>query len=265
MLTSASTGTRTRRALVMIATYNERENLEALLTRVWSAADVDVLLIDDSSPDGTGAIADVIASAEPRLTVVHRATKDGVASAHLLAFRHALDHGYERVVEMDADFSHLPEDIPALLAACPPYGVSLGSRCVAGSRIVGRAGWRNLLTRVGGGYARRLLGLAVHDCTGGFRCTHADALRTIDLDRVRSSGYGFQLELNWAWKRAGVAVVEVPIVFADRTAGTSKMSLAILVESLVMVLRLRCGVVRCAAAARDPAPAADAALGSVGP
>lgn len=265
MLSATAATATADRTLVMIATYNERQNLVPLLGRIWSAADVDVLLIDDSSPDGTGEIADVVAAVDPRLTVVHRATKDGVASAHRLAFRHALEHGYARVVEMDADFSHLPEDLPALIAGCADGEVTLGSRCVPGASIVGRAGWRNLLTRLGGAYARVVLGLRVRDCTGGFRCSSAAALRVLDLDRVQSHGYGFQLELNWAWKRAGVAVTEIPIVFRDRTVGSSKMSMGILVESLVMVLRLRLGLVGCAAMSLTAPVPTDRAMATAEP
>lgn len=235
------------RTLVMVATYNERHNLVPLLRRIWEAVDVDVLLIDDGSPDGTGRIADMVAAVDRRLTVVHRPSKAGVASAHRLAFEHALARGYARVVEMDADFSHPPEDLPALIAGTSVADVVLGSRCVPGASIVGRARWRNGLTRLGGSYARAVLGLPVRDCTGGFRCSSAAALRALDLDRVQSHGYGFQLELNWAWKQAGISVTEVPIVFRDRTVGSSKMTLGILVESMVMVLRLRTGLVRCAA------------------
>lgn len=235
------------RTLVMVATYNERHNLVPLLRRIWDTVDVDVLLIDDNSPDGTGRIADMVAAVDQRLTVVHRPDKDGVASAHRLAFAHALSRGYARVVEMDADFSHLPEDLPALIGGAAAADVVLGSRCVPGASIVGRARWRNALTRLGGAYARAVLRLPVKDCTGGFRCSSAAALRSLDLDRVQSHGYGFQLELNWAWKRAGIRVAEVPIVFRDRTVGSSKMNVGILLESMVMVLRLRTGLVRCAA------------------
>lgn len=249
-----------RRPLVMMATYDERENLPRLLESIWLICDVDVLVIDDSSPDGTGEVADQIARREPRLTVLHRAEKGGVASAHLLAFRHALDHGYERVVEMDADFSHAPQDLPRLLAAAETADVVLGSRLARGGRIVGRAWWRNALTFAGCLYARVVLGLRVRDCTGGFRCTRAAALSLLDLDRVQSRGYGFQIELNCAWSRAGVRFAEVPIVFRDRTVGRSKMSMHILLESLGVVMRLRTGrlplALRSQNAAAEPAAAA---------
>jgi dolichol-phosphate mannosyltransferase len=264
MLTRAASPVTANRTLVMVATYNERHNLVPLLDRIWKAVDVDILLIDDNSPDGTGRIADLVAAVDDRLTVVHRQTKDGVASAHRLAFHHALDRGYARVVEMDADFSHLPEDLPALIAACDSADVVLGSRCVPGARIVGRARWRNVLTSLGGAYARAVLGLSVRDCTGGFRCSSAAALRVLELDRVRSHGYGFQLELNLAWTRTGMTIREIPIVFRDRTVGSSKMSMGILVESLVMVLRLRFGLVECATGpGRTTAP--DRTLATVEP
>lgn len=265
MLTTAPATAAPGRTLVMIATYNERHNLVPLLERVWKAVDVDVLVIDDSSPDGTGRIADMVAAVDERLTVVHRESKSGVASAHRLAFQFALDRGYARVVEMDADFSHPPEDLPALIAGCETADVVLGSRCVSGARIVGRARWRNLLTSAGGAYARAVLGLTVRDCTGGFRCSSAAALRVLDLDRVRSHGYGFQLELNLAWARTGMAVAEIPIVFRDRTVGSSKMTMGILLESLVMVLRLRFGTVACAARGERPVVSGDRTLVTVEP
>jgi glycosyltransferase involved in cell wall biosynthesis len=231
--------TSAQRVLILIATYNERENLPLLLDRVFQHVDGDVLVIDDGSPDGTGEIADAIARTEPRLRVVHREGKQGVASAHVLGFRHALDHGYDVMVEMDADFSHPPEDLPRLLEASRRADVVLGSRAVPGGAILGRSPMRNLLTRLGCAYARTVLSLSVRDCTGGFRCSNRAALETIDWSRVTSQGYGFQLELNRAWTLAGARFEEIPIRFPDRRAGKSKMTSAILVESLLVVLRLR--------------------------
>jgi dolichol-phosphate mannosyltransferase len=230
-----------RRALVVVATYNERGNLRRLVDRIWNAVDVDLLVIDDSSPDGTGQVADEIAAADARLTVVHRPAKGGIASAHVEAFRYAIEQGYDLLIEMDADLSHPPEDLPRLIAACVEADVALGSRCVPGARIVGRSPWRNVLTSLGGRYARVVLRLHVRDCTGGFRCSRISALRLLDLGRVKSRGYGFQIELNWAWKRAGVRVAEIPIIFADRTVGSSKMSMHIVLESLAAVLKMRVG------------------------
>jgi dolichol-phosphate mannosyltransferase len=231
------------RTLVLIATYNERENLSPLLDGVFQHVDADVLLIDDNSPDGTGEIADAIARSQPRLRVVHRGGKQGVASAHVLGFRHALAHGYDAVIEMDADFSHPPEDLPRLLAGLGRADVVLGSRAVPGGAVVGRSRMRNLLTRMGCAYARTVLSLPVRDCTGGFRCSRRSALESIDWDRVTSQGYGFQLELNRAWMLAGARFEEIPIRFPDRRAGRSKMTSDILVEALLVVLRLRFNLV----------------------
>lgn len=234
----------TSRALILVATYNELDNLPRLLENIFAAVDADVLIIDDSSPDGTGELADRLAASEPRLHVVHRPAKQGVASAHAYAFRHALERGYAHVVEMDADFSHPPEDLPRLLAACAHADVAVGSRNVPGGRVVGRSRFRNALTRAGCAYARTVLRLPVRDCTGGYRCTRRSALEVIDVDGIASEGYGFQLELNLAWKRAGMRFVEIPIVFPDRVVGVSKMSSRILVEALLVVLRLRFNLLR---------------------
>ena len=242
------------RALVIIATYEERENLPSLLDRVLSTPDLDVLVIDDGSPDGTGEIAAARAEQERRLAVIHRPRKSGVTSAHILGFTYALEHGYDLVVEMDADFSHPPEDVPRLLEACATADIAVGSRSVPGARLVGRSHFRNGLTRWGSAYARLLLGLSIRDCTGGFRCTRRPALEKLGLSLIRSRGYGFQLELNYAWRKAGMRFVEVPIVFADRVYGESKMSRQILLEALLIVPRLRLGVTPVALAApREPA------------
>jgi dolichol-phosphate mannosyltransferase len=230
------------RALVIIATYNERPNLTELIGAVLQATGCDILIIDDSSPDGTGEVADDLARADPRITVIHRDCKQGVASAHILGFRHALRHGYESVVEMDADFSHPPTKVPDLLAAAVDTDVVVGSRSVPGGRILGRSWSRDLLTRCGSAYARLVLGLQIRDCTGGFRCTRRSALEAIDLDRVFSRGYGFQFELNHAWSRAGLRFAELPIEFTERRAGRSKMSYRVVLEALCVVLKLRLGL-----------------------
>jgi dolichol-phosphate mannosyltransferase len=227
------------RALVIIATYNERPNLGPLLDRLLSLTEADILVIDDSSPDGTGRLADQLAAYEPRIQVRHRSAKGGVASAHVLGFQYALDRGYDLVVEMDADFSHPPEDVPRLLDACTQADIAVGSRNVPGGRVVGRSQFRNLLTWAGNWYARFVLRLPIRDCTGGFRCTRRAALEMIAFDHVRSRGYGFQLELNHAWTRAAMCFSEVPIVFHDRVAGKSKMSTGILIEALLVVPQLR--------------------------
>lgn len=230
------------RTLVIIATYQESENLPALLDRLLEIPALEVLVIDDNSPDGTGKLAEERASTEPRLAVLHRPEKSGVTSAHVLGFRYALAHRYDMVVEMDADFSHLPEDVPRLVAACRDADIAVGSRSAQGARILGRSRFRNALTRFGSMYARFVLGLPVRDCTGGFRCTRRPALEAIDLSRIHSHGYGFQIELNYAWARAGVTFTEVPVLFRDRVRGESKMSAQILREAFLIVPRLRLGL-----------------------
>lgn len=227
------------RALTIVATYEERANLPPLLDGLLKIDDLDVLVIDDSSPDGTGLVAQQRAKTEPRLTVLHRPTKSGVSTAHVLGFRYALERGYEFVVEVDADFSHRPEDVPRLIAACQRADLAIGSRNVRGGQVVGRSRFRNVLTWLGSTYARMVLGLPIRDCTGGFRCTRRSTLEAIDFGRIHSRGYGFQLELNHAWAKAGMTFAEVPIVFADRVRGESKMSARIVLEALLVVPRLR--------------------------
>jgi dolichol-phosphate mannosyltransferase len=242
---------RGRRALVVLATYNERANLPIVLRRIWAAIDIDVLVVDDNSPDGTGGVADRIAAGEPRLTVIHRAGKAGLASALFAGYGRAFERGYELAIEMDADLSHPPEDLPSLVAACDRADVVIGSRRVNGGRVVGRPAWRIALTAGACIWARTVLGLPMHDCTSGYRCIRTDALRVIDFSRIRSSGYGFLIELDWAIKRAGQRVVEIPITFNDRAHGLSKMRIGMIPEAMIMVLKLRFGLVP--AALLDPA------------
>ncbi len=239
-------GDRRGRALVILATYNERDNLPLVLERIWAAIDIDVLVVDDNSPDGTGELADRVAAEEPRLAVIHRPGKRGLASALFTGYAHAFGHGYEMAIEMDADLSHPPEDLPSLVAACAGADVAIGSRRVRGGRVVGRPAWRIALTAGACIWARTVLGLPMHDCTSGYRCIRTDALRVIDFTRIRSSGYGFLIELDWAIKRAGQRVVEIPITFNDRAHGHSKMRIGMIPEAMIMVLKLRFGLVRAA-------------------
>ena len=241
-------------ALVVLATYNERENLPIVLERIWASIDIDVLVVDDNSPDGTGEVADRIAVGEPRLTVIHRAGKAGLASALFAGYAHAFERGYELAIEMDADLSHPPEDLPSLVAACDRADVAIGSRRVKGGRVVGRPAWRIALTAGACIWARTVLGLPMHDCTSGYRCIRTDALRVMDFSRIRSSGYGFLIELDWAIKRAGQRVVEIPITFNDRAHGLSKMRVGMIPEAMIMVLKLRFGLVPAAVLDRDKVP-----------
>ena len=228
------------RACVVLPTYDERENLPAIVPAILaSSPELDVLVVDDDSPDGTGALADELAVREPRVRVLHRARKEGLGRAYLAGFEVALRAGYGRILEMDADFSHEPERLPALLDASHEADLVLGSRYVPGG---GTRNWglgRRLLSRGGSVYARTILGVGVHDLTGGFKCFRREVLERIDLPTVTSAGYAFQIELTWRALRAGFRVVEVPIVFADRRVGQSKMSCAIVLEALWKVWLIR--------------------------
>jgi dolichol-phosphate mannosyltransferase len=228
-------------ALVCIPTYNERDNVESIVRAVVAADPrVDVLVVDDASPDGTGALADALARESPRVHVLHRAGKAGLGKAYLAAFDWALQHGYSLVLEMDADWSHDPRYLPTLLdRASSDADLVLGSRWVKGG---GTRNWglgRRFISRGGSFYARTILGLDIRDLTGGFKCFRASVLRAIDLPTVTSTGYGFQIELTYRAVRRGFRVVEVPIVFEDRRVGQSKMSGHIVLEALLKVWKIR--------------------------
>ena len=228
------------RACVVLPTYNERENLPEIVPAILSAApELDVLVVDDNSPDGTGLLADQLAVREPRVRVLHRERKEGLGRAYLAGFQRALAGGYGRILEMDADFSHDPARLPALLAASREADLVLGSRYVPGGGTVNWGIGRRALSRGGSFYARTILGLGVRDLTGGFKCFRREVLERIDLSTVSSAGYAFQIELTWRALRAGFQVVEVPIVFADRRVGQSKMSRAIVLEALWKVWLIR--------------------------
>lgn len=232
--------TKAGRACVVLPTYNERDNLPAIVPAILAASpELDVLIVDDGSPDGTGALAEELAAREPRVRVLHRERKEGLGPAYLAGFEIALQAGYGRVLEMDADFSHEPERLPALLAASRDADLVLGSRYVPGG---GTRHWglgRRLLSRGGSLYARLILGVPVSDLTGGFKCFRREVLERIDLRTVTSAGYAFQIELTYRALRAGFRVVEVPIVFADRRVGQSKMSRGIVLEALWKVWLIR--------------------------
>jgi dolichol-phosphate mannosyltransferase len=221
------------RVAVIMPTYNERANLEATAARVRQAVpDADLLVVDDSSPDGTGEIADKLAADDARIHVLHRAEKAGLGAAYIAGFRWALGEGYDVLVEMDADGSHQPEELPSLLAALADADLVLGSRWVPGGTVRNWARSRELLSRGGNTYARLMLGIGLKDATGGFRAYRAAALRRIALEEVQSQGYCFQIDLAARAIRAGLRVVEVPITFVERVHGSSKMSRAIVAEAL---------------------------------
>jgi dolichol-phosphate mannosyltransferase len=226
-------------ATVCLPTYNERENLEAML-RALAPLGVRVLVIDDNSPDGTGEIADRLAAELGFVSVLHRDRKEGLGPAYLAGFTRALDDGAELILEMDCDFSHDPNDVPRLIAACETGAdLALGSRYVPGG---GTANWglaRRIVSWGGSLYARLVLGVKIRDLTGGFKCYRRHVLETVDLEAIHSRGYAFQIEGTYRTLRKGFRVVEVPIRFADRTEGVSKMSRSIFFEAVVNVPRLR--------------------------
>jgi dolichol-phosphate mannosyltransferase len=230
---------------IVIPTYNEAENLEPIVHATASEleqlldGEYRVLIVDDNSPDGTGAIADRLADELDCVEVLHRAAKDGLGHAYLAGFERALAGGAEIVVEMDADFSHDPRYLKDLLAAAENADLVLGSRYVPGGGVRDWGLLRRLISRGGGFYARRILGVDVRDLTGGFKCIHRAVLETIDLESVRAEGYVFQIEVTYRALLAGFTVREIPIVFSDRTAGASKMSTRIAFEAMLLVPRLR--------------------------
>jgi dolichol-phosphate mannosyltransferase len=220
------------RVLVIIPTYNERENLEIIVGRVRDAVPaVDVLVVDDASPDGTGELADRLAGEDEQVRVLHRTGKNGLGAAYVAGFRWAFDHGYDVMVEMDADGSHQPEELPKLLTALRDADLVIGARWVRGGKVLNWPKSREVLSRGANTYARLMLGVPMHDATAGYRAYRAAALEKIGLDGVDSRGYCFQIDLALRAVRLGLRVVEVPITFVERTRGTSKMSRDIVAEA----------------------------------
>jgi dolichol-phosphate mannosyltransferase len=226
---------------IVLPTFNEADNLEGVVAAVRAAVPgARVLVVDDASPDGTGAIADRLAAADPAVHVLHRPRKEGLGRAYVAGFTRALSHGAEYVVEMDADFSHAPADLPRLLAAARGGAdLVLGSRYVPGGGVENWHPLRRAVSQAGCAYARRVLRVPVRDLTGGFKCFRAEALRGIDYAGVRSQGYAFQVELTYRALARGYRVVELPIVFRERREGESKMTWRIAAEAAFMVPRLR--------------------------
>ncbi|MGH7694156.1 MAG: polyprenol monophosphomannose synthase [Gemmatimonadaceae bacterium] len=229
------------RALVIVPTYNERENITRLIDAVlYQDPSIDVLVIDDGSPDGTGQLADEIAAVNPRVNVIHRPSKMGLGTAYVAGFKWALQRAYAYVFEMDADFSHDPAHLPQFLTSIQDADLVIGSRYREGRVTV--VNWpigRLLLSYFANVYARTITGLQLYDGTAGFKCFRRSVLEAINLDDIRSNGYAFQIEMNFrAWRR-GFRIVEIPIVFVDRTEGESKMSKRIVREGILVVWRLR--------------------------
>jgi dolichol-phosphate mannosyltransferase len=227
------------RALVVIPTYNERESIGALLGEVRRVAAVDILVVDDRSPDGTAEAVTAVQAADAAVHLLVRSGRLGIAGAYLAGFDYAAREGYDLVFEMDADFSHPPRYLPVFLERIREADLVVGSRYVPGGGITSWSVLRRLISRGGNLYARTVLGSDLHDLTAGFKCFRVAALRRFDLSRIRSEGYCFQIELSYAFARNGFRVAEIPILFEERRAGQSKMSLGIVLESLTKVWALR--------------------------
>ncbi len=229
--------------IVIIPTFNEKENIEKIIRKVRSLeGDFHVLVIDDGSPDGTaGIVKSLMVEFSDSLFIIERSGKQGLGTAYLAGFRWALERGYEYITEMDADFSHNPDDLPHLVAACAQGGdVAVGSRYCNGISVVNWPLQRVLMSYFASKYVRFVLGMKVNDTTAGFVCYRRRVLETIDLDDVRMKGYGFQIEMKFTACKLGFKIVEVPIIFVDRKEGTSKMSSSIFGEAFWGVMKLRC-------------------------
>ena len=231
-----------RKTLIVVPTYNEKDNLPALLETLMAfPEEIHVLVVDDGSPDGTGDIAQSWSERTNRVHLLRRAGKMGLGTAYVAGFHWALERDYERIFEMDADFSHDPKYVPAMLEKAETADLVIGSRYATGVNVVNWPMTRLLLSWFANKYAKFVSGLPVADCTAGFKCFRREALAAIDLDHIAASGYGFQIELHYkVWKK-GFRLEEVPIVFVDRRAGVSKMSGKIIREAFLLVVRLRLG------------------------
>ena len=228
------------RVITVVPTYNEAENLPLLLPKILDRdARLEVLVVDDGSPDGTGRIADQFAAEDSRIHVLHRSTKGGLGAAYRAGLRRALDLGADFVIQMDADFSHPPEALSTLLEEIEEHDVVLGSRYLNGITVVNWPIERILISYFGNWYVRRVTGLPISDTTGGFRCIRKELLEKVGFERIRSTGYAFQIELNYRFIRSGARIKEIPFFFVDRSRGESKLSLRIAVEALWVAWWLR--------------------------
>jgi len=233
-------GASTDKALIVVPTYNEAENIPRLIPEILEKdPSLEVLVVDDGSPDGTAVLVREIMKVNPRVHIIQRSGKMGLGTAYVAGFRYAIEHGYAFVFEMDADFSHRPVEIPKFLTAVANADLVIGSRYINGVRVLNWPMQRLLLSYSANVYTRFMTGLPVHDATGGFKCYRRSVLEAIDLDRIKSNGYAFQIEMSYkAWKK-GFRLIEIPIVFFDRTSGVSKMSKNIIFEAVFMLWTLR--------------------------
>ena len=228
------------RTLIVIPTYNERENIANLITDVLRfAPQADILVIDDGSPDGTGQLVDEIGATNPQVSALHRPGKMGLGTAYVLGFHYAIEHGYDLVFEMDADYSHNPKYLPDFLALAENADLVIGSRYIPGGDTPNWSPLRKFISGGGNIFARIVLGIPVKDCTAGYRCYRTAALQRLNLDAIHAQGYAFQVEMAYNFWKSGLIIRETPIVFEDRRVGKSKMSRAIFIEGFLWVLRAR--------------------------
>ena len=230
------------KTLIIIPTYNEKENLPSLMKEIFSyAPQTDILIVDDNSPDGTGKLADELHEQDPRIHVLHRSGKLGLGTAYIAGFKYAIAHGYDAAFEMDADFSHDPRHLPAFLKAIENADLVIGSRYIKGGSTPNWSLFRRFISSNANIFVRFVLGVSIHDCTAGYRCYRREVLENIGLDTVQTQGYGFQVELTYRVIQHGYKIVETPIAFTDRREGKSKMSKTIFFEAFTFVLRTRFG------------------------
>ncbi|NLL83048.1 MAG: polyprenol monophosphomannose synthase [Lentisphaerae bacterium] len=229
----------TDKIIVIIPTYDERDNVGPISQAVFEALpEANILFVDDNSPDGTGDLIDTLVAADPRIHVLHRSEKQGLGRAYIAGFKWALDNGYNRIIEMDADFSHSPKDLPRLVETAKEADLVIGSRYIGGIRVMNWPMSRLMISTCAGIYVRMITGMQICDPTGGFKCFRREVLEALDLDRVTSNGYSFQIELNHGAWMQGFRLKEIPIIFEERRAGYSKMNAGIAGEAFWMVIKL---------------------------
>jgi len=235
------------KAIVIVPTYNEAENIANLIDKIFSVdSNLNILVIDDNSPDGTAEIVKRISEKDPRVHLIQRPGKLGLGTAYIEGFKYALANGYEAIFEMDADFSHNPEDIPRFLDALEDADLVIGSRYLTGVNVINWPLRRLMLSYFANLYTRIITGMPVRDATGGYKCFRAEALKKIDLDKIKTNGYGFQIEMNFRFWAKGFRVKEIPIVFVDRRNGVSKMNKKIILEAVFLVWKLKlCKIFKC--------------------
>jgi len=235
------------KAIVIVPTYNEAENIANLIDKIFSVdSNLNILVVDDNSPDGTAEIVKRISEKDPRVHLIQRPGKLGLGTAYIEGFKYALANGYEAIFEMDADFSHNPEDIPRFLDALEDADLVIGSRYLTGVNVINWPLRRLMLSYFANLYTRIITGMPVRDATGGYKCFRAEALKQIDLDKIKTNGYGFQIEMNFRFWAKGFRVKEIPIVFVDRRNGVSKMNKKIILEAVFLVWKLKlCKIFKC--------------------